>query len=407
MSDLSEVKQLIEAQAKAWHDYKENNDARIKADGEQKAEFSEKLSKIDSDLNSLGKEMADLQAKAALPDLGPMSEADRKLTPEQREHKSAFRDEFLRKGDPTGLRELERKAMNSTSDVSGGYLVDKAMEAEIERVAGTLSAMSRVSRVTPIGNRSLVRRYKTGGMAITWPGEGRTSGESGTPTYARTEYVAHPGEVEPWVENETLEDADVDLAADLAQEAAIAFAEGFGSAYVVGDGVEKPKGFTTYTGVANASWAWGKLGFITSGANGAFAASNPADKIIALQHALKAQYRPGAVFMMSDAVLSLVRQIKDGSGAFYLWGPDPLAGFGGRLLGSPVEIEDYMPALATGSISMAFGNFQRGYQIVPRTGMTLIRDNVTQKGVTKFNFRRRVGGGVSNFEAIKLMKFST
>ena len=99
--------------------------------------------------------------------------------------------------------------------------------------------------------------------------------------------------------------------------------------------------------------------------------------------------------------------MKDGSGAFYLWQPDPLAGFGGRLLGSPVEIDDNMPVVASNSYSVAYGNFVQGYVVVNRSGTVVIRDNITAKGKTKFNFRRRFGGGVQNYEAIKLMKFAT
>jgi HK97 family phage major capsid protein len=139
---------------------------------------------------------------------------------------------------------------------------------------------------------------------------------------------------------------------------------------------------------------------------GAFAASNPADKIIDLQHALKAQYRPGAAWVTSDSVLAKVRQMKDGTGAFYLWQPDPLSGFGGRLLGNPVEIDDNMPALGAASYSLAFGNFRQAYVVVNRSGTVVIRDNITSKGKTKFNFRRRFGGGVQNFEALKLMQFA-
>ena len=102
-----------------------------------------------------------------------------------------------------------------------------------------------------------------------------------------------------------------------------------------------------------------------------------------------------------------MRQIKDASGSYYLWQPDPAAAFGGRFLGHPVEIDDNLAAIAAGSYSLAFGNFKRGYTIVNRSGTTLIRDNITAKGTTKFNFRRRFGGGITNFEAIKLMKFAT
>ena len=119
------------------------------------------------------------------------------------------------------------------------------------------------------------------------------------------------------------------------------------------------------------------------------------------------KYRQGAAFLMNDATLNTIKQMKDGTGKYYLWIPDPTAPFGGRLLGYPVEVDDNMPTVSAGSYSIAFGNFQRGYTIVNRTGTTLIRDNITSKGITKFNFRRRFGGGITHFEAIKLMKFAT
>jgi HK97 family phage major capsid protein len=159
--------------------------------------------------------------------------------------------------------------------------------------------------------------------------------------------------------------------------------------------------------VANASYTWGSVGYIASGASGAFAATDPGDKIVQLQHSLKAQYRPGACFLTNDTTLGVMRQMKDGSGSYYLWQPDPLGAFGGRFLGNPVEVDDNMASIAAGSISVAFGNFARGYTIVNRTGTTLIRDKITAKGTTKYNFRRRFGGGITNFEAIKLMRFAT
>ena len=99
--------------------------------------------------------------------------------------------------------------------------------------------------------------------------------------------------------------------------------------------------------------------------------------------------------------------MKDGSGQYYLWQPDPLVGFGGRLLGSPVEIDDNMPVIASGSYSIAYADFRQAYVVVNRSGIMVIRDNITAKGKTKFNFRKRIGGGIQNFEAVKLMKFYT
>lgn len=408
MSAELELKTAIDAQRVAWEEFKKANDARlaaIESKGYAPADTVEKVTAINADLDRLSKTLVDLQAAVNRPNLanGPSGKG---LTADEVEHKTRF-NAYLRKGAVDGLVEIERKAMNSTSDPDGGYLVPKELDAEIDRVVPTMSAMVRVARNITIGTRTYQKRVKTSGMSMARVAEGGTAGETTEPVYARIEITAHPAEVEPWVYNETLEDADIDLAADLAQEAAIGFAEGGAAEFITGNGVGKARGITSYTNVANASYAWGSVGYIASGKSAAFASVAPADKLVDLYHSLKAQYRNGAVFLMSDTTLGVARQMKDGSGSYYLWQPDPLAGFGGRLLGAPVEIDDNMPAIAANSYSVAFGNFQRGYMIVNRTGTTLIRDNITAKGTTKFNFRRRFGGGIFNFEAVKLLKFAT
>ena len=113
------------------------------------------------------------------------------------------------------------------------------------------------------------------------------------------------------------------------------------------------------------------------------------------------------MLVMNDTTLSLVRQFKDASGAYYLFNPDATGEFGGFVLGKPVSVDDNMTAIAANSYSIAYANWKRAYRIVDRKGITLIRDNLTSKGTTKFNFRKRVGGGIKNYEAIKLMKFAT
>lgn len=404
MADISEVKNLIDAQGRAWEEFKRTNDERLKSI-EQKhyapADTVEKLAKIDADVSKFSRQLADIGELVSRPNgaSGKAGEAD------QVEHKRAF-DAYLRKGAAEGLGALERKAMNSTSDPDGGFLIPTEMEAEIDRIVPRIAAMARLARTVTIGTRSLQKRVKVTGMSMARVAEGATAGETTEPTYARVEITAYPAEVEPWVNNETLEDADINLAADLANEAAIGFAEGAGAEFITGTGVNRARGILGYAAVANASYAWGSVGYIASGKAAAFASVAPADKVIDLNHALKQQYRAGAVWLMADATLSQVRQLKDGSQSYYLWQPDPSAGFGGRLLGYPVEIDDNMSVIAANSYSIAFGNFERAYLIVNRTGTTLIRDNITAKGVTKFNFRRRFGGGIVNYEALKLLKFA-
>jgi len=415
MSDelsMVEVKGLIDKQNEAWGEFMKKNDALIaaKADGKAVGDIQASLAKLDAEFKSIQdavKESAKAAARAAIQAQGEGKQA----TPEAIEHKQKF-GHWLRSGKDDGLLEAQAKAMaefkslNSGSNVDGGYFVLPELDLNLIRTVNTISAMGRLADSKTISTDAYVKYARTTGMTARRVANGATGGETTNPKYAMLRFEVHVGECEPWIHNETLEDASINLEAELMSEAAISFANLEGNEYLNGTGVGEARGLLTYTQAANASYAWGTLGYIKSGANGAFAASNPSDKIIDLQHSLKQQYRPGAVWLTSDAVLSSIRQMKDGSGNFYLWQPDATGSFGGRLLGHPVEIDDFMPALATGSLSLAFGDFKQAYVTVSRMGTSLIRDSITAKGTTKFNLRRRSGGGVQNFEAYKAMKFS-
>lgn len=401
--EITELKSLLEKQGEAWGEFTRKNDEllKAKADGKAVGDLQATVDRINGELSKLNADITEMAKKANRPAAG-----GKDVSPEMAEYKQAF-GAFLRKGDESNLDALQRKAMNSGSGPDGGFLVLPEMDSEIIRVVGVTSAIGRLARQVTIGTETYKKPAKTSGMSARRVGAGATGGETTNPKYAELEFTAHTAEAEPWVFNETLQDAIIDLEMDLANEAATAFADLAGAEFATGTGVGGARGITGYDTVANASYAWGKIGYVATGQSGAHASSNPGDKLIDLQHSLKAQYRPGAAFVMSDATLATVRQMKDGSGAFYLWQPDPLAGFGGRLLGSPVEVDDNMPTIGADSLSIAYGNFRQGYLVVNRSGTVVIRDNITAKGKTKFNFRRRFGGGVQNFEAIKLLKFGT
>ena len=401
---MEEIKQLLEAQARAFEEFKGTNDARLKAieeKGYAPADVVEKVATLSAAMKKIDGDVIDIMKKANRPAAGTDE-----MTEEQVERKQAM-DVFLRKGDPTALVAHARKAMNSASDPDGGYFVLPEMDRVIDRIAPTVSAMYRLANVVTIGTSKWEKMVKTAGMTARRIADGSTGGETTNPKFSKVSIEVFTGEAEPRVYNETLEDANIDLAMDLADEAGISFAELAGSEFITGNGVGGARGITAYTNVANASYAWGSVGYIASGKSAAFTSVAPADKIVTLQHALKSQYRPGAVWMCNDSTLGTMRQMKDGSGSYYLWQPDPTGAFGGRFLGHPVEVDDNMADIGAGSYSLAFGNFRRGYTIVNRTGTSLIRDNITVKGQTLFNFRRRWGGGINNFEAIKLMKFAT
>jgi len=397
-----EIAELIQKQGENFDAFKKANDERLERieKGQGTSDLDAKLATINAELKQLGEDHRELQKRAG------RKEVEAATSPEQKEYHEALQ-RYIRSGDENGLRGLQQKAMNTGSDPDGGYLVLPEMDTAIDRVAEEVSAMFRLARVVQIGSAKWSKMVKTSGLAMRRVNDGAMGGETTNPQYSKVEIEAFTAEVEPWVFNETLEDSIIDLEADLALEAGIGFAEGAGSEFITGNGVGAARGITAYNNVANASYSWGNVGYIATGKSAAFASVAPGDRVISLQHALRSQYRSGAVFLMNDSTLGTVRQVKDQSGQYYLWNPDPTAGFGGRLLGSPVEIDDNMPDIAAGAYSVAYGNFARAYTVVQRSGTSLIRDNITAKGKTKYNFRRRFGGGISHFEALKLLRFAT
>lgn len=155
----------------------------------------------------------------------------------------------------------------------------------------------------------------------------------------------------------------------------------------------------------NASASWGNLGYIASGEAGAFPVDDPADVLIDLVYSLKAGYRQNGTFVMNRKTQATVRKFKDAGGA-YLWQPPALAGGRATLMSFPlVEAED-MPDIGANSLSIAFGDFLRGYLVVDRQGVRVLRDPYSAKPYVLFYTTKRVGGGVQDFDAIKLVKFA-
>jgi len=202
-----------------------------------------------------------------------------------------------------------------------------------------------------------------------------------------------------------LDDAAVDIEAWLAGEIDIVFAEQEGAAFVNGDGINRPKGFLTYPAVADSAWTWGNLGYGATGSAGDWGATDPSDTLIDVIYALRAGHRQNAGFMMNRRTQADIRKFKDADGN-YLWRPPASAGQAASLMGFPVAEAEDMPDIAAGAFALAFGDFRAGYLVVDRAGVRILRDPYSAKPYVLFYTTKRVGGGVHNFEAIKLVKFA-
>ncbi|MFC3051645.1 phage major capsid protein [Kordiimonas pumila] len=354
---------------------------------------------------SLKERLDHMETKLSRPGMA----ADGFMGAEARDHKDAFLKGFMMKGDDTALRTLEAKALSSTgnSGGDGGYAIPTVIDAEIEKQLRLLSPMRSIVKVKAIETSNYKRLVNIGGTASGWVGE--TDGRSVTGTPQLKEVAITPGEIyaNAAATQRALDDMQFDGEAWLQEEVAEEFAAQESAAIVSGNGTDKPKGFLTYTTAetGDATRAFGEIQHILTGVDGGFPASNPADILIDLVHALSSRYRANAKFVMNSSTLAAVRKFKDADGNF-IWRAGLMEGQPDMLLGYPVvEVED-MPAVATDSLSIAFGDFDRAYTLVERTGTRVLRDPYTNKPYVNFYATRRVGGAVVNDDAIKLLKFS-
>jgi HK97 family phage major capsid protein len=390
----------------AFEAFKDVNDRRL-GEIEQKLTSDvvtrDKMDRINRAMDEQKKVLDQLALKKARPPLGAMR-AGAELSPEAMEHKAAF-DAYVRRGEEQGLRELEAKAMSAGTGADGGYLVPPETDTEIGRRVSVVSPMRALSTVRTVSSAVLKKPFATTGLATGWVAETAARPQTGTPQLAELSFPTMELYAMPAATQALLDDAAVDIEAWIAGEVDIVFAEQEGDAFIRGDGINRPKGFLAYTAVADNAWSWGNLGYVATGAAGAWKTTGPSDTLIDVIYALKAAHRQNGTFMMNRKVQADIRKFKDADGN-YLWRPPASAGQAASLMGFPIAEAEEMPDVAANSLSIAFGDFRSGYLVVDRAGVRILRDPYSAKPYVLFYTTKRVGGGVQNFEAIKLVRFA-
>jgi len=108
--------------------------------------------------------------------------------------------------------------------------------------------------------------------------------------------------------------------------------------------------------------------------------------------------------LMNSATLGTVRKFKDAINGIYIYQPGMTAGVPATILGKPVEIDEDMPAIAANALPIAYGDFKRGYTICDRIGTRVLRDPFTNKPYVMFYTTKRVGGFLTDSNAVKILK---
>jgi HK97 family phage major capsid protein len=388
----TDVAALFSEFSSAFEEFKRTNDQRlgeIEKRGSADGLLEGKLERLNAVLDGHKAALDRVSAERARPAL---------------EGKSAFPNGEYKEAFSAYVKRGEEKALQVGVGADGGYVVPSEVETEITRLMTGISPIRAIAGVRQVSASVYKRPITLTGPQTGWVGEAASRPTTTSQTLAELSYPTTELYAMPAATTAFLDDAAVDVGQWIADEVNAAFAAQETTAFVNGDGTNKPKGFLASTTVAESSWSWGNLGYVATGTSGALPASNGSDVLIDLVYALKAGYRQNANWVMNRKTQGALRKLKDSDGN-YLWQPSATADGRASFMGFPlVEAED-MPNIGANSLSVAFGDFRRGYLIVDRQGVNVLRDPYSSKPYVLFYTTKRVGGGVADYDAIKLLKF--
>jgi HK97 family phage major capsid protein len=304
---------------------------------------------------------------------------------------------MLRRG-PERLSAEEQKALVVSTDTSGGFLVPQEYGNELLKNVVLYSPIRQYARTVSMGGQSIAYPKLNGRTVATWTDETAPRTES-SPTFTDQKIAAHELSTFVDVSNQLLEDNQYDLLGFLAQTFGEDMGKVEGFAFVSGTGTGQPTGLLTSTALTN---------IVKTGVAADFPATDPADTLIEIQHALPAVIAQNAVWMMNRTTLGVVRTWKDSTGRYLVLNE---VGANGAplttLLGRPVVDCVDFPDVAANAFPIVFGDLA-GYRIADRVGLGALRDPFTQASVgkTRFYVRKRVGADVTHGERFVKLKVS-
>ena len=410
-SDMEVLKEKIGDLGKAVDTFKKTNDERLKLieGGKTDPLVEEKLKKADENIVALETQMKTLETainrKATPPavdektikkyqlytKVNPHLFTDGKFNHESDEqYKGAF-NKYLQRG-------LEGKALSVGSDPDGGYTVRPEIGELIKTIVFELSPFRQRMGQQTISTDAL--EFPTDGddVAFNWVGETQSRDETTSVKFGMRRIPVHELQASPRATQKLLDDSAINIEQFVSEKSADRFMRAEANAFAVGNGVAKPKGFLTYPDGTSGD---GQIEQVVSGVAGGV----DEDGLVDLEAALKETYRAAANWFMARATISAVRKLKDGQGR-YIWQPGLQVGSPSTILGYEVVEATDMPAIAADSLSIVLGDFKRGYKVVDRLGIRVLRDPFTAKPFVVFDYTKRVGGDVTVFEAIKIQKLS-
>lgn len=392
------ITEMRNKRAKLWNTMEGFLDTHRNDMGVLSAEDDAAYSKMERDLDSMTNEIKRMERRDAIeaelnkPVNAPITETPEKtdgMTNKVGRASDAYKEDFDRhlRG-----KALVHNVLSEGTDADGGYLVPEEFEHDIVTALDDENVVRSLAKVITTQHERKIP-IATGHSTAQWTAENAAYTES-NPTFGQKQIDAFKLTDLCRVSVELLQDASFDIEDYLMKEFARAFGIAEEEAFCVGTGTNQPTGIFTANG--------GTVG-VTAAANNAITA----DELISLVYALKSPYRRNAKFLMNDATISAIRKLKDQNGA-YLWQPSVQAGQPDRLLGYEIFTSPYVPVMAAGALTVAFGDF-KNYWIGDRAGRTVQRLNelYATNGQIGYVATERVDGKVILPEGIQLLKMKT
>ncbi len=403
-----EVKTAVDAMATAFEEFKSANDQRlaeIEAKGSADPLTEEKLAKIEGDLDrfeNVNQKLVQQQKhaegfEAKLNEIETLLKRPANLM-EAKEVDLSMKawDNFMRKGE-SQMDPMELKALTVGTAATAGNLAPAEYVEELLKVITEISPVRSVARIRQTSNKEIEVPSKTASFAAAWTAETGTRAETTGYTTSLNTIPTHEMYALVDISSQLLEDSVFDLEAEMNIEFAEQFAKAEGAAFISGNGTNKPTGISNGNTVAHT-------------ATGAASAAISTDNLMDLVHGLKTDYARNATFLLNRNTLGVIRKLKDTAGQYiFQTGFSGQSGLPNTILGSPyLECTDVADA-ASGAKSVYYGDFRRGYMIVDRIALSVLRDPYSQAstGNVRYIARRRVGGEVVMAEAMRVLKHST
>jgi HK97 family phage major capsid protein len=311
-------------------------------------------------------------------------------------YKKAF-ESYLRTPDDKFLSAEESKALIVGSDPDGGYLVTPEMGNKIITKLFESSPIRQLAATESISTDAIEWLVDYDEAGAEWEEETIATTNADTPTWNKKRITVHPLATRPKISQQMIEDSSINIESWLSGKVGDKMARTEATAFVNGSGVGRPRGFLTYN---DGTDTWGQIDQINMGE----AATLTADGFVSVKYGLIEQYLNRGTWLMNRSTVQAAMKLKDGNGQ-YIWKPSMIADDpSSNILGLPVRMGTDMPAVAANALSVALADWKEAYMIVDRIGVSVQRDPYTAKPLVEFYFRKRVGGDVTNYQAIVIGK---